>query len=90
VAAFPPGDLERLERGELSWIGLGSPSIVESLMQLCTPAARAHLGRQTRLVSISPVTSARARELGLEIAAQATRYTWDGIIDAVIQAERVS
>jgi uroporphyrinogen III methyltransferase/synthase len=90
VAAFPPGDLERLERGELDWIGLGSPSIVESLTKLCTPAARAHLGRQTRLASISPVTSARARELGLEIAAQATRYTWDGIIDAVIQAERVS
>jgi uroporphyrinogen III methyltransferase / synthase len=87
VAALPQGELERLERGELDWIGLGSPSIVGSLVKLCTPAARAQLGRKTRLASISPVTTARARELGLEIAAEATRYTWDGIIDAVTQSE---
>jgi uroporphyrinogen III methyltransferase / synthase len=87
VSALPPGELGRIERGELDWIGLGSPSIVESLVKLCTPAARAQLGRKTRLASISPVTSARARELGLEIAAEATSYTWDGIIDAVTRAE---
>jgi uroporphyrinogen III methyltransferase/synthase len=90
MAALPPGELERLERGELDWIGLGSPSIAESLVKLCTPAARAQLGGRTRLASISPVTTARARELGLEIAAEAARYTWDGIIDAVTQAERDS
>jgi uroporphyrinogen III methyltransferase/synthase len=41
----------------------------------------------TRLASISPVTSAQARELGLEIAAEAVSYTWDGIIDAIVRAE---
>ncbi len=87
VAALPPAELERLERGELDWIGLGSPSIAEALAKLCTPAALTQLGRKTRLASISPVTTARARELGLAIAAEATQYTWDGIIDAVMQAE---
>jgi len=56
-------------------------------VKLCTPAARAQLGHKTRLASISPVTTARARELGLAIDAEATHYTWDGIIDAVMQAE---
>jgi uroporphyrinogen III methyltransferase/synthase len=88
VAALPPLELERIERGELDWIGLGSPSIVESLVKLCTPAARANLGSRIRLASISPVTSARARELGLEVAAEATSYTWDGIVDAVLRASK--
>jgi uroporphyrinogen III methyltransferase/synthase len=87
VTGLPPGAVERLERGELDWIGLGSPSIVQSLSQLCPPATRSHLGRTTRLASISPVTSARASELGLEIAAEATSYTWDGVIDAILRAE---
>jgi uroporphyrinogen III methyltransferase/synthase len=87
IAALPPIELTRLERGELNWIGLGSPSIAEALVKLCTPTARAQLGRKTRLASISPVTSARARELGLEIAAEATSYTWDGIIDAIVRVE---
>jgi uroporphyrinogen III methyltransferase / synthase len=87
VTTLPPLELERIERGELDWIGLGSPSIVESLASLCTPTARAQLGRRTRLASISPVTSARARELGLEIATEATSYTWDGILDAVMRNE---
>jgi uroporphyrinogen III methyltransferase / synthase len=87
VAALPQIELGRLERGEIDWIGLGSPSIVQALVSLCTPAARAQLGRKTRLASISPVTTARAHELGLEIAAEATSYTWDGIIEAVIRDE---
>jgi len=87
VPAFPPIELARLERGELNWIGLGSPSIVQSLEKLCSAAARAHLGHTTRLASISPVTTARARELGLGIAAEAKSYTWDGVIEAIVQAE---
>jgi uroporphyrinogen III methyltransferase/synthase len=87
VATLPQVELGRIERGELDWIGLGSPSIAEALVNLCTPDARAQLGHRTRLASISPVTTARACELGLEIAAEATQYTWDGIVDAVVRAE---
>jgi uroporphyrinogen III methyltransferase/synthase len=87
VPSLPAAELAHLERGELDWIGLGSPSIAEALVKLCRPAARAQLCKKTRLASISPVTSARARELGLEIAAEAASYTWDGIIDAILRAE---
>lgn len=84
VTSFPPAELGQLERGELDWIGLSSPSIARALIQLLTPAARAHLGSRTRLASISPVTTAAAVEAGLSIAAEATTYTWEGLFQAMI------
>lgn len=87
LPAFPSAELGRLERGELDWIGLGSPSIAENFQRLCTAAAREQLGRRTLLASISPVTTARARQLGLPIAAEATEYTWDGLLDAIMRSE---
>jgi len=89
LAAFSKIELDRLERGELDWIALGSPSIAESLAKLCSDAARRQLGQRVRLASISPVTTARAKELGLAVAAQATEYTWDGLLDAIVEAEAV-
>ena len=80
-------NLARLERGEVDWIALGSPSIAEGLLRMLTETARQQLGRRTRLASISPVTTARAKQLGLPIAAEATTYTWDGLIDAIVKAE---
>jgi uroporphyrinogen III methyltransferase/synthase len=89
ATSLPQTELSRLEQGELDWIALGSPSIAQSLQALCTPAALDQLGRRTRLASISPVTTARAREIGLPIAAEATDYTWDGLVDAILRAESV-
>ena len=45
LGAFPEMEQARLERGELDWIALGSPSIAESLSKLCSEAARRQLGR---------------------------------------------
>jgi uroporphyrinogen III methyltransferase / synthase len=89
LPAFPEAELSRLERGDIDWIGLGSPSIAASLSKLCSEAARRQLGHRTRLASISPVTTARAEQLGLTIAAEATEYTWDGLLDAIVEAETV-
>ena len=89
ATSLPQVELSRLEQGELDWIALGSPSIARSLRTLCTQAALDQLGRRTRLASISPVTTARAREIGLTIAAEATDYTWDGLLDAILRAESV-
>ena len=35
------------------------------------------------------MTTARAKELGLAIAAEAAEYTWDGLLDAIVEAETV-
>lgn len=83
VTALPPAELAMVERGELDWIGLSSPSIARNLVKLLTPAARQHLGIRTRLCAISPVTSAAAEEVGLPIAITATDYTWDGMFTAM-------
>jgi uroporphyrinogen-III synthase len=37
-----------------------------------------------RLVSISPVTTAAVQELGLRVAAEATEYTVDGVVAALL------
>ncbi|MSR60799.1 MAG: uroporphyrinogen-III C-methyltransferase [Planctomycetaceae bacterium] len=77
--------LAAIEGGELDWIGLSSPSIARSLARLLSPAAKARLGDPIRLASISPITTAAAHEAGLPIAVEATRHTWNGILDAIIE-----
>jgi uroporphyrinogen III methyltransferase/synthase len=72
-----------LERGEVDWICLSSPSIARNLRRLLSPAALAHIGTRIKLASISPVTSAAARDVGLPIATEATTFTWEGVFEAI-------
>lgn len=83
VESLPMAELSLLERGDVDWIGLSSPSIARQLPRLLTPAARSHLGQRTKLCAISPVTAAAAVESGLPIAATATEFTWPGIFAAI-------
>ena len=86
VSSLPDSQLQMIEKGELDWIGLSSPSIARSLASLLSSEARKQIGAKTRLASISPVTTAAAREAGFPIAAEATTYTWDGLFQAMIDA----
>jgi len=83
---LPASTLGLIERGELNWIALSSPSIARRLADLIPDSLRALLGTATRIASISPVTSAAAREAGLPIDAEATTYTWDGLFAAIRQS----
>lgn len=85
VEQFPPTVVEQLEKGQLNWIALSSPSIARNLSRLLSEKARAFLGQQTKLASISPVTTAAALEVGLPIAVEAKDYTWDGLFLAMSQ-----
>ncbi|MFG0241096.1 MAG: uroporphyrinogen-III synthase, partial [Gimesia chilikensis] len=75
--------LELLESGEIDWIGLSSPSVARNFSRLLTEDIRQHLGSRTRLVSISPVTTQAATDVGLQIDAEAEEYLWDGIFAAI-------
>lgn len=86
ATSLPAEAVRMLEAGELDWIGLSSPSIARSLRTLLSSAALAHIGRTTRLASISPVTTAAARAVGLPVAAEAQVATWEGICDAIVAA----
>ena len=66
------------------WVVCSSSSTVRNLV------AAAGLERLAgvRLCSIGPVTSATARELGLEVAAEADPYTMEGAVAALLRAVR--
>ena len=76
----------RLNAGTLDWIGLSSPSIARRFAQLLRSSRQPAENLKTRIATISPVTSAAAREAGLTVAAEATTYTWDGILQAIARS----
>ena len=85
VEALPPGVAERIAAGSVDWITLTSSAIVERLHSLLPEEARHRVGRDIRLASLSPVTTAAARRLGWPVAVEATRYTWDGLVQALTE-----
>lgn len=87
VAAWPDDVNQCLVAGQLDWIGVSSPAIARNVVRLMPEAARVQLGQHLRIASISPVTSAACREIGLPVSAEATEHTWDGLLAAIQQAE---
>jgi uroporphyrinogen III methyltransferase/synthase len=76
----------RLCRGEIDYVTLTSSNIARALARILNEDCKAHfcVGK-TRIISISPVTSATVRELGLPVAAEATAATTAGLLEALIR-----
>jgi uroporphyrinogen III methyltransferase/synthase len=89
-----PATQELLEQGHVDYVTVTSSNIARSLVRALGPEALAHVrSGRTALVSISPVTSATIRELGLPVAAEASVYTAEGVVAAtcaLAQREGVS
>lgn len=78
------GAIDCLRRGELDYVTLTSANIARALLRSLDSPCRARLeSGQVRLVTISPVTSAAVREFNLPVAAEATTYTVDGLLEAL-------
>jgi uroporphyrinogen III methyltransferase/synthase len=76
----------QLRRGEIDYVALTSSNIARALVRLLDAEAVERLRNGTvKLVSISPVTSAAVRELGLPVAAEAKEYTTAGVIAALVE-----
>ena len=75
------------KKGELDWVGLSSPAIARNVSQLYSHPEFHLIPQETSFASISPVTTEAAREVGLPIHVEATTYTWEGMIDAIIHYE---
>jgi uroporphyrinogen III methyltransferase/synthase len=82
VAAAEPEVLSQLADGKIDWVTVTSSAIARSVVRLLGEGLR-----RTRLVSISPITSATLAELGQEVSAEANPYTMSGIVAAVLAAE---
>jgi uroporphyrinogen III methyltransferase/synthase len=73
---------ELLKAGKVDWITVTSSAIARSLKGMF-----GDLLQQARLVSISPITTAKMLELGLDVAAEAQEATMGGIVEAIVRAE---
>ncbi len=90
VVVYESSDVERADpeieaallNGQIDWITITSSAIAQSAARLFA----GDLGR-AKLASISPITSQTLRRLGYEPAAEATDYTMEGVVDAILQAE---
>jgi uroporphyrinogen III methyltransferase/synthase len=86
VVVYESVDVERpdpqmaakMTAGQIDWTTVTSSAIARSLANLFGDSLR-----KTKLVSISPITTATLRELGYEPAAQAKEYTMAGIVAAI-------
>lgn len=80
------GIVASLARGEVDCVLLTSSNIARALARLVDAEGVAHLrSGRTRVVSISPVTSAAVAELGWPVAAEAREYTIAGMLKALAE-----
>jgi uroporphyrinogen III methyltransferase/synthase len=68
-----------MSAGRIDWVTVTSSAIARSLVALFGDELRG-----CKLASISPVTSETLRQLGHEPAAEATEYTSDGLVEAIL------
>ena len=85
---FTPQVQKLLQRGELDWICISSPSGAKSLNHLIHDAARPHMGQSIRIAAISPLTAAAAAEVGLPVDVVAEEATWDSLFEAIAANRR--
>jgi uroporphyrinogen III methyltransferase/synthase len=81
-----PAVLDALRRGEVQYVTLPSTRIAQNLTAAFdeTIAGRVIRG-EVKLVAISPETGGAVRALGYPVAAEATTFTADGLIDALLR-----
>jgi uroporphyrinogen III methyltransferase/synthase len=84
AGAIPALVIDRLVAGSVDWITLTSSAIAERLHALLPDEARRRIGREVRLASLSPVTTATAARLGWPVGAEASVATWPGLVRALV------
>ena len=80
-----PKAAEMLAAGDIHWVTVTSSAVARSVVQLYGDSLK-----NTRLASISPLTSSVLRELGFEPAAEASPHTMAALVEAIMQAKAVA
>jgi uroporphyrinogen III methyltransferase/synthase len=81
TVAEPLSDAQLLALADADYVTFTSSSTVSFLLEALDGNG---LPRAARIVSIGPVTSATAREHGLEVAVEAARHNIDGLVEALL------
>jgi uroporphyrinogen III methyltransferase/synthase len=75
-----------LRSGTVDYVTVTSSNVARVVIQALDPEARRRVQMgEVKLVSISPVTSAVIRELGMPVGAEAQEYTTEGVVQAMIR-----
>ncbi len=91
--------LRLLQAGQLDILTFTSSSTVRHFVQWladCAPGAAvspiAHVTHnpQLKIACIGPITSQTARELGLDVQIEASEFTIDGLVEAIVQHEEIA
>ncbi|MCX2727604.1 hydroxymethylbilane synthase [Thermomicrobium sp. 4228-Ro] len=77
---------KELQGGTIDWVLLTASSTVRSLVAALGDTSSLH--ERVKFAAIGPVTASTARAYGLRVAVVATRYTSEGLVEAVVRAER--
>jgi uroporphyrinogen III methyltransferase/synthase len=81
-----PAVLAELRAGRVDFVILTSSNIARAFARAVYGEARGRvLSGRTRLVTISPVTTAALREAGLPVAAEAPEETTEGVVAALVE-----
>ena len=76
-----PAVVEQFDEAGFDWVTVTSSAIARSLATMWGSRLK-----ETRLASISPITSTTLRELGLEPHVEAETHTMQGVVDAMVNA----
>jgi uroporphyrinogen III methyltransferase/synthase len=74
---------ELLEEGMIHYVTFTSSSTVKNFVEMLDAENLHDILKGVKLVSIGPITSEAARDLGLTIDIEASEYTIDGLVDAL-------
>jgi uroporphyrinogen III methyltransferase/synthase len=78
--------LDTLRRGEIDYVLLTSSNVARAFLVALDDVCRGRIrDGHTRLVTISPVTTAAVTALDFAVAAEARIYTTDGLLQAVVE-----
>jgi uroporphyrinogen III methyltransferase / synthase len=84
--SLPEDILRRIVEGSIDWITLTSSAITERLHGLLPMDVRSTIAATAQLVSLSPVTTQTAAQLGWQVSVEADVYTWEGLVASLTRA----
>lgn len=82
--AFDGEILDRLRNGKIDWVTLTSSAIARRFVSMLPSDFPGEKLREIKFASISPITSASAREVGIEPVVEAHTETFDGLFQAIV------
>lgn len=83
--SMPADAAKAIEAGEIDYLTFTSSSTVRNFLEKCKNMNLDKLMQHAKIISIGPVTTQTAKDLGLNVHAEADEFTIPGLVDALIE-----